>query len=106
MKENKNFEDMMKDLEQIAKDLENGELSLDESVKKFEEGMEISKSCSKILEDAEKKITILIKDSNGNVIEENLIECELEEQDIIQSRNRQEQQRQKEECFDRIFETL
>lgn len=71
MKENKNFEDMMKDLEQIAKDLENGELSLDESVKKFEEGMEISKSCSKILEDAEKKITILIKDSNGNVIEEN-----------------------------------
>ena len=71
MKENKNFEDMMKDLEQIAKDLENGELSLDESVKKFEEGMEISKSCSKILEDAEKKITILIKDSNGNVIEAN-----------------------------------
>lgn len=41
-----------------------------------------------------------------NVIEENLIECELEEQDIIQSRNRQVQQRQKEECFDRIFETL
>ena len=71
MKENKNFEDMMKNLEQIAKDLESGELSLDESVKKFEEGMEISKSCSKILEDAEKKITILIKDSNGDVIEEN-----------------------------------
>lgn len=71
MKENKNFEDMMKDLEQIAKDLETGDLSLDESVKKFEEGMEISKSCSKILEDAEKKITILIKDSNGDLIEEN-----------------------------------
>ena len=63
---------MMKDLEQIAKDLESGELSLDESVKKFEEGMEISKACSKILEDAEKKITILIKNSDGDVIEENL----------------------------------
>ena len=71
MENNKNFEDMMKDLEQIAKELESGELSLDESVKKFEEGMEISKSCSKILEDAEKKITILIKDSNGEVAEEN-----------------------------------
>jgi len=71
MENNKKFEDMMKDLEQIAKDLESGELSLDESVKKFEEGMEISKSCSKILEDAEKKITILIKDSNGEVTEEN-----------------------------------
>jgi len=71
MENNKNFEEMMKELEQIAKDLESGELSLDESVKKFEQGMEISKSCSKILEDAEKKITILIKDNNGNVTEEN-----------------------------------
>jgi exodeoxyribonuclease VII small subunit len=71
MENNKNFENMMKDLEQIAKELESGELSLDESVKKFEEGMEISKSCSKILEDAEKRITILIKDSNGDVQEEN-----------------------------------
>jgi len=71
MENDKKFEDMMKDLEQIARDLESGELSLDESVKKFEEGMEISKSCSKILEDAEKKISILIKDSNGNITEEN-----------------------------------
>ena len=71
MKDNKNFEEMMKDLENIAKDLESGNLSLDESVKKFEEGMEISKSCSKILEDAEKRITILIKDSNGEITEEN-----------------------------------
>lgn len=73
MENDKNFEEMMKDLEQIAKDLESGDLSLDESVKKFEEGIEISKSCSKILEDAEKKITILIKDSNGNIKEEDFI---------------------------------
>lgn len=70
MEKNKKFEDMMKDLEQIAKDLESGDLSLDESVKKFEEGMEISKSCSKILEDAEKKISILIKNNNGDIVEE------------------------------------
>jgi len=70
MKENKNFEEMMKDLENIAKDLECGELSLDESVNKFEQGMEISKACSKILEDAEKRISILIKDSDSNIAEE------------------------------------
>lgn len=71
MEDNKNFEEMMHKLENIAKDLESGDLSLDDSVKKFEEGMKISKECSKILEDAEKKITILTKDSEGNLEEEN-----------------------------------
>lgn len=71
MKDNKNFEEMMKDLENIAKDLESGELSLDESVSKFEKGMKISKECSKILDDAEKRISILIKGSDGNITEEN-----------------------------------
>ena len=71
MEKNKSFEEMIENLEQISRDLESGNLSLDESVKKFEEGMEISKECSKILEDAEKKITILTKDSQGNIKEEN-----------------------------------
>ena len=71
MENNKNFEEMMKDLENIAKDLESGELSLDESVSKFEKGMEISKECSKILEDAEKRISILIKGSDGEITEKN-----------------------------------
>lgn len=71
MEDNKSFEEMMQNLETIAKDLESGDLSLDDSVKKFEEGMKISKECSKILEDAEKKITILTKDSEGNLKEEN-----------------------------------
>ena len=71
MEDNKSFEEMMQNLEAIAKDLESGDLSLDDSVKKFEEGMKISKECSKILEDAEKKITILTKDSEGNLKEEN-----------------------------------
>lgn len=71
MEDNKSFEEMMQNLEAIAKDLESGDLSLDDSVKKFEEGMKISKECSKILEDAEKKITILTRDSQGNLKEEN-----------------------------------
>ena len=70
MEKNKDFEEMIQDLEQIAKELESGNLSLDDSVKKFEQGMEISKQCSKILEDAEKKITILVKNSNSDLVEE------------------------------------
>lgn len=56
------FEENMKKLETIATDLENDELSLDESVKKFEEGMKVAKDCKKMLDEAEKKITILLED--------------------------------------------
>lgn len=65
-----NFEDTIKELETIANQLEKGDLNLDESVSKFEEGMKLSKECSKILEDAEKRITILLK-NDDDVTEEN-----------------------------------
>lgn len=68
----KTFEEMIEDLEKISQDLENGELTLDKSMKKFEEGMQLSKKCSEILENAEKKITILIKDGQ-EVKEEDFI---------------------------------
>lgn len=67
--ENKNFEELMENLETIVKELEKGDLNLDDSVTKFEEGMKISKECSKILEDSEKRITILLE-NNGEVTEE------------------------------------
>ena len=60
MKEEINFEDAMEKLEKIADELESEDLSLDESVKKFEDGMELSKKCNEILQNAEKKITVLI----------------------------------------------
>lgn len=69
-KEERNFEELMAKLEDITNKLENEKLSLDESVKLFEEGMEISKQCNKKLEDAEKKITILINQDN-EIKEEN-----------------------------------
>lgn len=59
------FEIKMQELEKIVSELENGELSLDESVNKFEEGMNLSKECNKILENAEKKITILLNKDDG-----------------------------------------
>ena len=64
-----NFETNMENLEKIVGELEKGDLNLEESIKKFEEGMKISKECNNFLEDAEKKITVLINE-NGNVTEE------------------------------------
>ena len=72
MKKELSFEDAMKDLEKIANDLENGNLSLDESVNKFEEGMKLSKKCNDFLDSAEKKITMLIN-NNGKIEEENFV---------------------------------
>jgi len=66
--EEKSFEQSMESLENIVTDLEKGNLNLDESVKKFEEGMKIAKQCNNILEKAEKKITILLE--NDGKIEE------------------------------------
>ena len=71
MEENINFEENMKKLEEIAVELEKGDLDLDSSVSKFEEGMKLSKQCSQMLEKAEKKITMLIKGENGELAEEN-----------------------------------
>lgn len=54
-----NFEKSLKDLEKIVRELESGEVNLDESLKKFEQGIELYKSCRSTLETAEKKIKIL-----------------------------------------------
>lgn len=67
-----NFEKNMENLENIVTELENGDLNLDESIAKFEEGIKISKQCNKILEDAEKKITILLE-KDGEVKEEKFV---------------------------------
>lgn len=71
-KKEDNFEELMVKLEEITSKLETDKLSLDESVKLFEEGMEISKKCNEKIEDAEKRITILLKTNDG-VKEENFV---------------------------------
>ena len=69
---NTKFEKNMSDLENIVTELEKGDLNLDESISKFEEGIKISKECNKILEEAEMKITILLE-KDGDVKEENFV---------------------------------
>lgn len=70
MKEKKSFEENLAELESIAKSLENGELNLDAAIAAFEKGMELSKECTKKLDEAEKKINILVQNENGQVNEE------------------------------------
>ena len=65
-----NFEFKMEELEKIVKELEKGDLNLDDSLVKFEEGMKLSKECGKILDNAEKKITILLE-KDGEIEETN-----------------------------------
>lgn len=76
MQETESYEEKMKKLEEIATELEKGDLDLDTSVSKFEEGMKISKECSEMLEKAEKKITMLIKGESGELAEENFVQNE------------------------------
>ena len=62
------FEGAFQKLEAIVKKLEEGNLSLEDSLEAFEEGVSLSRFCSKKLDEAEKKVDILLKDSNGRLV--------------------------------------
>lgn len=72
------FEEALKRLEKIVDDLEKGDLSLDEALKKYHEGIELSRQCSQRLENAKKRIDILAKNKKGEFelkpLDENKIE--------------------------------
>ena len=61
------FEEALKKLEKIVGDLEDGNLSLDDALDKYEEGIKLSKLCQKKLEVAKKKVEILLKSEDGTV---------------------------------------
>jgi exodeoxyribonuclease VII small subunit len=63
------FEKAMGQLEEIVRELESGDLTLENAMKKFEEGMKLSKYCSRMLDETEKKITLLMSDEEGNILE-------------------------------------
>jgi len=60
MENEKTFEENLKELETIVAELEKGELTLEDAISKFEKGIKVSKECNSKLEDAEKKINILL----------------------------------------------
>ena len=70
----KTFEQSMKQLERIVQELEEGDLPLEKAIKKFEEGIKLTKLCSEKLDETEKKISVLLKSSEGQIIEKPLVD--------------------------------
>jgi exodeoxyribonuclease VII small subunit len=66
------FETAMKKFEKVVEELESGDLPLEKSLKKFEEGIALSKFCSRKLEEIEAKVNQLVQDSKGGAVEEPL----------------------------------
>ena len=75
-----NFEKSLKQLENLVEKLEKGELSLEESLKQFEEGIKLTRECRQALKNAEQKISVL-SNKNGDWIEKEFDNGELLEND-------------------------
>ena len=63
------FEETMAELEETVRLLESGDVSLDDSIKLFEKGIKLSKACQKMLDTAEKKVTVLMSDGKEDIDE-------------------------------------
>lgn len=68
--EYKDFENALARLEKIVGELEKGELALEEALQLFEEGIKISRFCNAKLDEAERKVQILLKNETGRLSEE------------------------------------
>ena len=66
------FEAALAELETIVQRLEQGELSLEESLRQFERGVVLTRSCQKALRQAEQKIQVLAKSGDGELVEQDL----------------------------------
>ncbi|MBR2381370.1 MAG: exodeoxyribonuclease VII small subunit [Clostridia bacterium] len=75
-KENMTFESATARLEEIVKLLERGSSSLDESLKLYEEGVALVRFCNEALDNAEKRIKILVPSANGEMTEKDFFEEE------------------------------
>ncbi len=64
------FERSLARLEEVVRRLENANLSLDEAMKLFEEGVELSRDCQKQLEQAEGRVEVLLKKADGKLVAE------------------------------------
>lgn len=67
---NKTFEENMHRLEQIVRAMERGDVALEESLRLFQEGTELVRSCGKLLDEAELQVKKIMTDANGNPVEE------------------------------------
>jgi exodeoxyribonuclease VII small subunit len=89
------FEEALNKLEAIVEDLENGDLNLDEAIKKYEEGMNLSKFCYKKLQEIQKKIEVLVKDSTGKLSAKDFGATDTEEPDKAKQKSPTKKKRPK-----------
>jgi exodeoxyribonuclease VII small subunit len=75
-KSSSSYEAAIEELEGIIEKMEKGEMTLDESVKFFQRGIELSKFCSKKLDEVERKITILLEKSDGETEEKDFMSAD------------------------------
>ena len=66
----KSFEESMSRLEQIVRAMERGDVALEESLKLFQEGTELVRSCQKLLDDAQLQVKMIMTASDGSPVEE------------------------------------
>jgi exodeoxyribonuclease VII small subunit len=64
----KTFETQLGQLERIVRELERGDLPLEESLKLFEEGVRLSRECQERLNQAERRIEVLLRDNEGRPV--------------------------------------
>ncbi|MBQ8300933.1 MAG: exodeoxyribonuclease VII small subunit [Clostridia bacterium] len=69
----KTFEESITELEEIVNKLEGGNVTLDESLELFEQGIKLSKGCQKMLDAAEKKVSILMTNEDGELTKSDFI---------------------------------
>ena len=70
MAEKKTFEELIQELGDTVRKLDNGQTPLDEAMELFEKGVKLTKECNKILDTAEKKVSLLLKNSEGEITEQ------------------------------------
>ena len=74
--ENKTFEQNLRRLEEIVRAMERGDVALEESLRLFQEGPELVRSCGKLLDDAEQQVKLVLSGPDGEPVEEDFADGE------------------------------
>ena len=74
--ENKTFEQNLRRLEEIVRAMERGDVALEESLKLFQEGTELVRSCGKLLDDAEQQVKLVLSGPDDEPVEEDFADGE------------------------------
>ncbi|MCI5975828.1 MAG: exodeoxyribonuclease VII small subunit [Candidatus Faecousia sp.] len=74
--ENKTFEQNLRRLEEIVRAMERGDVALEESLRLFQEGTELVRSCGKLLDDAEQQVKLVLSGPDGEPVEEDFADGE------------------------------